>query len=375
MHILFISSWYPSKTHPTLGNFVRRHAQAVATQHDVTVIHANHANGLKLPDDESNFIGGVHEHITYFNKGILMSKSRRIIAYKKLFLNWLDAGNPLPDVVHLNVLHPAGKIALWLKENFKIPFVVTEHWTGYHPERNANLRPFQKSDSIKVASMASVICPVSNHLGKAMKNWGINGEYSVVPNVVDTELFDMGIEPKQPTILHVSHLGDDHKNVTGIINTFSDLLKTHPNTRLQVIGDGDTTPYLHLAKELQIPKENIQIEGEKSLEEIAELMKQCTIFTLFSRYENLPCVIIEAFSSGKPVVSSDVGGISEILDDNRGVLVNSEDQAALLKAWQKALSQAWDRPAIRAYASNHFSKEAIASQFTEVYMRAIKDVH
>ena len=40
LRILFLSSWFPDRNQPTLGNFVKRHAQAVALKHDVVVVHA-----------------------------------------------------------------------------------------------------------------------------------------------------------------------------------------------------------------------------------------------------------------------------------------------------------------------------------------------
>ncbi|MFM1931712.1 MAG: hypothetical protein RL226_1015, partial [Bacteroidota bacterium] len=39
LNVLFLSSWFPSRVHPTLGNFVIAHAQAVARFHDVTVLY------------------------------------------------------------------------------------------------------------------------------------------------------------------------------------------------------------------------------------------------------------------------------------------------------------------------------------------------
>ena len=56
LRILFLSSWYPSQEHRTLGNFVQRHAQAVAKLHDVSVIYATPYKKRGLPSDEINEI-------------------------------------------------------------------------------------------------------------------------------------------------------------------------------------------------------------------------------------------------------------------------------------------------------------------------------
>ena len=39
LHILFLASWFPSRAKPTSGDFVQRHAEAVSTKHNVSVIH------------------------------------------------------------------------------------------------------------------------------------------------------------------------------------------------------------------------------------------------------------------------------------------------------------------------------------------------
>jgi len=39
LHILFLSSWYPSHVSPSNGDFIQRHAEAIATKHNVTVIY------------------------------------------------------------------------------------------------------------------------------------------------------------------------------------------------------------------------------------------------------------------------------------------------------------------------------------------------
>lgn len=372
LNVLFLSGWYPTKTHPTLGNFVQRHAQAVARKHRVTVLHANHFNGVKTPEDTKEHVNEVFEWITYFSKGFV-NRRKRLIAWKKLFLDYLDEGHPLPDIVHLNVLYPAGQMAMWLKESFNIPYIVTEHWTGFHSEHQTQLRFGQKKIMLKTADQASVLCPVSRHLQAAMQNWGIQGNYQVVPNVVDTELFQTSHEPSRKQILHVSHLGNDHKNVSGMMTALRPLMDEFPDWSLSIIGDGDTKPYEKLAAELEWPKDRFEIQGTQPLEKIAEAMKNCSIFTLFSNYENLPCVIIEAFAAGKPVVSTNVGGISEILNEDRGRLVPRNDSGAYQAAIREVIQEEWNPSEIRSYAVDHFSEDEIANQFTEIYHRVIQE--
>ena len=67
LNILFLSSWYPNKKSPTLGNFVQRHAKAVATQHNVFVLFATSLPDLKKPFSiEKNQEGNLTEVIVYY---------------------------------------------------------------------------------------------------------------------------------------------------------------------------------------------------------------------------------------------------------------------------------------------------------------------
>jgi len=55
LHILFLSSWYPTRVSPTRGDFVQRHAEAVATLHKVTVVHIISDKSLRGKIEFSEF--------------------------------------------------------------------------------------------------------------------------------------------------------------------------------------------------------------------------------------------------------------------------------------------------------------------------------
>lgn len=71
--------------------------------------------------------------------------------------------------------------------------------------------------------------------------------------------------------------------------------------------------------EHDIPQ-NVLLLGD--IPNASALIGNCTVFSLFSKYEGLPITIIEALSAGKPVVASNVGGISELVDNSNGFLAD-----------------------------------------------------
>jgi glycosyltransferase involved in cell wall biosynthesis len=89
----------------------------------------------------------------------------------------------------------------------------------------------------------------------------------------------------------------------------------------------------------------------------------------FSNYENFPCVIAEAMMCGKPVLSSNVNGIPEHVNEINGMLVNRGDEYALRKVIIAFAEnpERYKSDKIRAYAMKHFSYSEVGNRFTEIY--------
>jgi glycosyltransferase involved in cell wall biosynthesis len=376
LHILFIASWFPTRKQQTLGNFVERHARAVSRKHKVTVLHTVADASIKKDEWVHVREGNYNAHILYHRP----SKPEwlfRAVHFKRAWKAMRGEEQIHPDVIHLNVVYPAGQHALTLSKELKVPFIVTEHWTGYHEDTHNSIRPWQRRMMQKVARKTSMICPVSDHLGAAMQRNGMVNNYTTVPNVVNTDLFQIGNAEKQserPHFLHVSSLFDQHKNVSGLLRGFARLIVNHPEAFLEVLGDGDPEPHKAYAVSLGIPEGNISFAGEQPLEVIASKMRGCSALVLFSNYENLPCVIGEAWASGTPVISTDVGGIAEHLNEERGYLIPKGDEGELTLAMSYLIRDPnrFDAHELRQYAVDHFSEAAIAQAYDAVYQKVIR---
>lgn len=370
LHILFLCSWYPSRVFPTNGDFIQRHAEAVAGRHKVTVLHI-------VSDDRANEkieisrreIQGVITYIAYVQKtnNPLVKGIRFLRAFGRLIQQIQGI-----DVVHLNTFYPFGFFALYLKWKKRIPYIISEHWTRYLSDQGSKIGGWTLWWSRQMVKHAAVVSPVSNNLGSAMQRLGLKGHYSPVPNVVDTASFKPTTSThKTFTLVHVSSLIDPHKNISGMLRVARQLEDRIGAFNWEFIG-GNGTQYQALVQELDFQKANIQFIDHLSHEDLIQHLARAHAFVLFSNYENLPCVILEAFACGVPVVTTDVGGIREYFPADFGRLIPKGNTEALLKALMAVKeTKGADASVMHQYAVDHFSPQQIAQQFSTLYERAL----
>ena len=372
LNILFTSSWYPSKAHSTVGNFVQRHAEAVATLHDVWVLYmASMPNWQGPPRIEEHEEKGVHTTIVYCKPGFFAKRK----AFIKGVYHLIRSNNIRFDLVHHNVLWPHAWQARWLKCKFNLPYIVTEHWTGYDPAHAGKRNPILPWMSKFGAKGAAYLCPVTQDLQHKMTAFGIEGNYRVIPNVVDTSIFNLTqADTSVVRFLHVSSLIDKHKNISGILRSWKISSDSNSSIHLSLGGDGPIEVWKQEAIKLGIRPESIDFFGELSWQGIAQKMQESHALLMFSNYENLPCVIVEALACGLPVISTRVGGISEHITAEKGILIEAGDEIGLTKAIQELSNSInrYDKQGLRNYAVNHFSNEAIAKAFTEIYTLTLR---
>ncbi len=376
LNILFLSSWYPCKNNPFRGNFVERHAVSVSKYVNVFVLHVCSDDSIKDVLIERLNDKGIQEIKIYYpkikSKVPFFATLKKIIKIQKLYSkaikSCLKEGITF-DLIHFNVTLPLGLIAYRLSKKLSIPYVITEHWTGFLPGKVEGLSHFNLLLAKITARKASLILPVSENLKKSMQSAGIKGTYKVVYNVVDTDVFKLkGVLTKRIRFLHVSTLKDEHKNISGILRTVKRLREIRQDFEMVIVGDGDVNPHIKYAKELGI-LDILKIEGAKPISEIAEIMMDSDVFILFSNYENLPCVISEALCCGLPVVSTDVGGINEMIDNSNGILINSKDEDSLYRSMLYVLNNytEYDSTKIREDAINKYGYDKVGRQFFEIY--------
>lgn len=371
-NILFISSWFPNKVEPSNGNFVQRHAEAVSLKHHVEILHSIgdfHQKEKYFIDDQ--VINGIRTLIVYYrnSKNPLQNFYRRMKGYKIGFSKIRK-----PDLVHANVLHNSMLFAVYLKKKFRIPFVVTEHWTAFQADSSDSLGIVENQIAKYIGNHASMLLPVCYRLQRGLQSLGIRTHCKIVPNVVDTDVFtEKKNESSVKRFLHISSL-TYMKNIPSILNVFLSIHKKGYDFELSIGGNGDLIPIIEFITVHHL-QDKIKYFGALSHEEVAEKMRAHDAFVLFSKYENQPCVISESMSSGLYVLSSDVGGISEFFPENFGLLVEKDNDEQLQKAVINFIEnklKAASSSEMHRYAVNTFGKDAIAAEYEKSYFEILR---
>lgn len=362
MIVVHIPSWFPDAEHPLNGNFILRQIGAVAASTDSVLLHHSAADfDCPVPD-------GVRFHPIHTQaKGLLP------FAYLKAFRDILKAYGK-PDIVHLHVALPLGPVAAFLSRTFNIPLMVSEHWSVYQPMNRGLLQRRQQRELQYVYDRAAHVTAVSQNLLDniaATVPAAAKKTKSVVGNVVDTTLFSLKDNlPRngKKQILHVSTLDNKAKNILGILRATGRLSTQRSDFELNIVHDYRNEEAEQFVKENNLT-EFVHFLGRKTSAEIAKLLHQSDFFLLFSNYENQPCVLLEAFSTGTPAITTPVGGIPEIITPENAVTVNPRDETQLTEKLNLMLDTArqYEPARIREQALKICSPKDIGKKWLRVY--------
>ncbi len=340
MKVLYFSPWYPHRYDAMFGLFVRKHAEAVARQCEVCVLYLMADEHVEHFDVVEQVTNGVRELYVYypFSKSPVLRRMTKFFGFVWAFMKGyalVEKRFGRPDVTQTNVLTRCGVLSYLLKKRYGIPYVIVEHWSRYNPPQNSYKGFIRKRVSELVVRNASCVLPVSEHLANRMRSLGLkNDHYSVVHNVVDDFFYEMVKSPRplesKFRFLHVSCFCEASKNVCGILRAVKCLSEKRNDFSMKFVGVGlDYEMIREYAEALRLPEDVVSFTGELPPSEVCRCFSESDAFVLFSNYENAPVVISESLAMGTPVISTNVGGIPEMVDDESGCLINPGDEGAL----------------------------------------------
>jgi len=164
----------------------------------------------------------------------------------------------------------------------------------------------------------------------------------------------------------------ERKGHKDLLPAFAALLKSRPNDRLVLAGDGEYREEVEkLINRLKIEK-SVDLLG--TVKDIPELLEKADFFVFPSYFEGLPGALIEAMMAQVPIICSDIPENKECVDDKMVLFHRVGDQADLLAQMEKALTLSdWEVRTKRAYnyAAENFEIGRIANSYEETYKRLL----
>lgn len=307
---------------------------------DIDGIHVIGTRGLNIP--------GV--------RGLMFKKNA-----KKALENLLKKEDI--DIIHGHYLFPAGAAAVEVGNEHNIKTYVTAHGSDMFELYKS--QPLMRSTIRNVLKNADGVFAVSNALRHEIVATGVVGiaeKTKISWNSVDINKFnnvandsfknENGLSDK-PIVLFVGNL-IKRKNVDSLLEA-----KKIANSDYYLVIVGDGPLFKKLNKKVE--DENIRdVIFTGSRDDVENIIPSCDVLILPSFSESFGLVLIEALACGKPVIGSDVGGISEIINENVGLLVNPKKVSSISKAIDKIISDDELRTVLSMNARNR------AKDFAEV---------
>ena len=174
-----------------------------------------------------------------------------------------------------------------------------------------------------------LICPSRFMLETMSRAGQVPDRLVHVPHFCDLDAHEPATRPGRG-IAFVGRLSPE-KGVDVLLEAMA---STPPDVRLRIAGDGPALPALRHHAAQRGLEARVDFLGHLDPRGIGELMRSTTALVVPSRWhENQPMVILEARACARPVIGSDLGGISELVRPGvDGLLVPHDDPAALAEA-------------------------------------------
>ena len=290
-----------------------------------------------------------------------------LIAYKEYVKSY---GKPL--LIHAHNALNAGLLSKRINENFKIPFVLTEHDSRH---LSNDFSETQIGQILNIYKMSSCNMVVSTYLGNHIANkLSLSKDFfKCMPNLIGVEFEDFDIssivKPQDSYVfLSIGNL-IPIKNHDLLLRAFHRTFANNNKVKLKVIGSGILRKELEKSAVKLGIKEQVDFLGELKRDQLIKELARCSSLVHTSQYETFGVVLIEALSLGKPVISTACGGPNYIVNEDNGILVevsNLDQLAFAMKTMHDCISN-YDSLSIRRDSLLLYNKNAFLKNISKVY--------
>lgn len=392
MHILEIPSFLP----PYGGLFCIDQSRALQSLgHTVRVLHCQQLGVTVYPRHyftasfrryEESLEGGGGERLKLFRtnmRGIPRCIRLNQRRYCRIVSSMFDAyvsRHGLPDIIHAHCCQWAGTAADMVSRRTGVPFVITEHlstrmysdiygegWRGHEWARELLADTYRR---------AACVVTVSSRLMYDMAEmFGAECRHATVSNVIDTGFFcykerePLSGRPFRFCCLAIAN-GDFLllKGYDTLLEAFSRV----GNAELHIAGRATDSARMQrmAAEKAGLNAANVILHGDLQKPDVLRLLHHCDALVLASRSEAQALVVLEALSTGIPVVTTDAVPMDERYGD--AVLAGPAGDAAALARNMEAVRRHCPSPLLHDIACDIASPEKVAEQIEKVLYDAVR---
>jgi glycosyltransferase involved in cell wall biosynthesis len=279
----------------------------------------------------------------------------------------------MPDLIHAQVSAEAGYFAARLAQKYDRPLVLTEQIS--RPELLLKTSRDRKwfMSAMHAPECVMALSPMQRDL---LYDAGVQREIDVVPNLIDTDFFSPGssVPPPPLRLIVVGHL-NPRKGIHHLLQAVSLLAATDRlDFRVEVVGKGGFRQELESQATSLAIAGKVRFHGEKSQQEVRDLLRQCHIYVSSSLAESFGVAVIEAMSVGLPVVVTRSGGPESYVTRAHGAVVEPDSAEELARGIRDVVERLgeFNREKQHQYAVDHFSQEVVVREITKRYCLALE---
>jgi teichuronic acid biosynthesis glycosyltransferase TuaC len=385
--VLVFSALFPSKAAPTAGTFIKERMMRVAQRVPLVILSPQ-------PWSPLDFVVRIFFRKTFRPIAVEFEMLGETPIYRpkyfslplifKKYDGWLMARGARkcalqinhsfkPNIIDAHFLFPDGNAASILAKELSLPLVVTlrgskDEWL-IGTDREPKLKQTLEASSSLISVSAALRRDVAMKLGQP------EHKCTVIGNGVDLSKFSavdrtqarekLGISEQSKVIISVGGL-IERKGFHRIIPLIASLKEVFPDITYLIVGGGTSQDDMsdklkELAQSCGVA-ENIKFCGPQLPENLKWFYGAADVFALATAHEGWANVFLEAMACGLPVITTDVGGNTEVVcNANLGITVDFFDSNKFKIALSDALKRNWDRDVISNYAkSNTWEKRVDA---------------
>lgn len=180
---------------------------------------------------------------------------------------------------------------------------------------------------------------------------------------------------KEKSIIFAAHL-DENKRADLLLQAWKNLSYDYPDWHVTIMGNGDVLRYSRLCHEMELD-DSVTFTGYITGKQKDDIWNKASIYCMCSRHEGFPMVVLEAWARGIAVISTPVGGLSDVIEEGKNCLTFPfGDANGLIKQLKRLMDSTELRIAMAGYSKEFgekvFSPAKISKNIDELYLQILK---